>query len=608
MGVPTLIYKTGGASVIPGISEAASKLEKPKVNRLFLPFKAVYFWLWSGSACIMPFFPVYMTYVGLSTIQTGLIQGLVPFVGSVAGPFWGSLADKSGKHKTIMLSSMIVSAIIYGSLVFLPLLNHDKPEVAWTNITNATDGNFIPLEVVNSVEFLQDTRDSDSFVHNSRDCHEIYNSSKVNLGHCFQMMFFSNNTGTGIQNNWTDNNLDVKECNVCLLCNDVKVEFFKKSYTFSDKCHRMYTIAVSKCSSVCSTSSSDHSLHLSRTIKLGILYQDEPVSFNSQPFNKSTTAMFATMMAMVFTGRFFKSPIVPILDSTTMMLVKELKEVGIEADYGRQRLWGAVAWGTVSPLAGFLIDFYAANVPSFNQYLPGFCMYVLVYFLAFVTATCIKVPRHNPPAQSVSRNICAILCKANILVFLIAIGVTGISVGLLTTYLFLFIAELSGSHTLMGLTLTLTCVSEVPFMYFATKLIEKLGHRGIITLTLFCYALRFGGYSLLQNPWLVLPIELLHGVTFGALWPTITSYCILMAPEGMATTMQTLATSAKTGFGMGIGTIGGGVIYHVYGARNLFRGAAILCLATMIFYWPISFCLDRREARVNRQIQYEEIS
>lgn len=491
-----------------------------------------------------------MTYIGLSTIQTGLIQGLVPFIGSVAGPFWGSLADKSSKHKTIMLASMIVSTLIYGSLVFLPLLNRDRT-IVWTNVTGAGDGNFHHVEMIDDVESLTKSLDCEDVIYNSNDCNELDDSLKVNLGQCFQVISSSNifNNDKGIQENGTHIPWGIKGCNMCLMCNNVKVElveFLEKGHGLNEKCHQIFNMFMSKCSSKWYES---NDLHQSSPVNLGVLYQDDPVSPNSQPFDKNTTAVFATMMALIFTGCFFKSPIAPILDATTMVLVKELKEVGIEADYGRQRLWGAVAWGSVSPLAGVLIDVYAANVSSFNQYLPGFCMYVLVYFLAFVCATRIKVPKHVPPAESVSRNIRAVLGKANILVFFFAIAVTGISVGLLSTYLFLFLAELSGSHTLMGLTLTLTCVSEVPFMFFATKLIEKLGHRGVITLTLFCYAVRFGGYSLIQNPWLVLPIELLHGVTFGALWPTITSYCNLAAPEGMTTTMQSLAYSAKVGIG-----------------------------------------------------------
>lgn len=59
--------------------------------------------------------------------------------------------------------------------------------------------------------------------------------------------------------------------------------------------------------------------------------------------------------------------------------------------------------------------------------------------------------------------------------------------------------------------------------------------------------------------------------------------------------------------GNGVGTLLGGVIYHLYGARNLFRGSAVLCMATLIFYWPVSAYLDRLDEVRERQIQYEEI-
>ena len=273
-------------------------------------------------------------------------------------------------------------------------------------------------------------------------------------------------------------------------------------------------------------------------------------TLTSHPFSRKSSATFVTMMVLVFTGRFVKGPVVPILDATTHVLVKELNEAGIAADYGRQRLWGAISWGTFSPFTGFIIDTYSAHVVSFNDYLPAFCMYLTVTLLAFCSVAFIKIARHEPPPGSLTQNLGRVLRKPGVLVFLFASCVTGVAVGIINAYLFLFLAELSGSHTLMGLTLTLTCVSEVPFMFFATKLIDRFGHRGVISLALFCYALRYCCYSLLQNPWVVLPIELLHGVTYGALWPACTSYCHMVAPEGMATTIQSVTFAVKNGLGM----------------------------------------------------------
>lgn len=42
------------------------------------------------------------------------------------------------------------------------------------------------------------------------------------------------------------------------------------------------------------------------------------------------------------------------------------------------------------------------------------------------------------------------------------------------------------------------------------------------------------------TPWAVLPIELLHGVTFGLAWAAGTINCSRMSPPGLETTTQAM--------------------------------------------------------------------
>ena len=60
---------------------------------------------------------------------------------------------------------------------------------------------------------------------------------------------------------------------------------------------------------------------------------------------------FAWLVPAILLFAFFFSPIMPLVDSTTMNLLGDRKE-----GYGRIRLWGAVGWGITAPLAGWLIN------------------------------------------------------------------------------------------------------------------------------------------------------------------------------------------------------------------------------------------------------------
>ncbi|RXG71496.1 hypothetical protein Avbf_02117 [Armadillidium vulgare] len=70
-----------------------------------------------------------------------------------------------------------------------------------------------------------------------------------------------------------------------------------------------------------------------------------------------------------------------------------------------------------------------------------------------------------------------------------------------------------------------------------------------MSLVIFVFGLRFIFYSLVVNPWLFLPIELLSGFTFGIFYTVMTSYASIMAPPGGEATVQGVVGAAFEGLG-----------------------------------------------------------
>ena len=51
----------------------------------------------------MTFLPLYFKQLGLSAAQTGLLVGIRPLCQAIGAPFWGILADKYKRRKTILV-------------------------------------------------------------------------------------------------------------------------------------------------------------------------------------------------------------------------------------------------------------------------------------------------------------------------------------------------------------------------------------------------------------------------------------------------------------------------------------------------------------------------
>jgi len=75
-----------------------------KVNSMMFLFYATL-----GSA--MPYLPLYYHHLGISGQQIGFLGAITPAVTFFVSPLWGALADTTGKHKLVMLTTFIGSVL-----------------------------------------------------------------------------------------------------------------------------------------------------------------------------------------------------------------------------------------------------------------------------------------------------------------------------------------------------------------------------------------------------------------------------------------------------------------------------------------------------------------
>jgi len=123
--------------------------------------------------------------------------------------------------------------------------------------------------------------------------------------------------------------------------------------------------------------------------------------------------------------------------------------------------------------------------------------------------------------------------------------VFGFAMGTIDSWLFVFLQSLGAPPTLMGLTLTVTCAVEAPVFFFAGRLLAAIGVRAVLRLVYAAFLLRLSAYwalPLLGTPWAVLPVEALHGITFGCAWAAGQAQCARLAPPGLEATTQAVFT------------------------------------------------------------------
>jgi hypothetical protein len=165
-----------------------------------------------------------------------------------------------------------------------------------------------------------------------------------------------------------------------------------------------------------------------------------------------------------------------------------------------------------------------------------------------------------------------------------------------------------------------------------------------MTMILLVMGFRLICYSLLTNPWLTLPIELLNGLTLGVYWSTVfktlivffknessifslsqkmTSYAYLIAPPGAGTTLQGIFGALFEGIGnvyiyiyyrrffdvflmhileagTAVGSLLGGFIFQNYGGAVMYRSFGIYTLIFGILYSSIHAFMDRKKTMTRK--------
>lgn len=165
---------------------------------------------------------------------------------------------------------------------------------------------------------------------------------------------------------------------------------------------------------------------------------------------------------------------------------------------------------------------------------------------------------------------------------------------------------------------------ELPFFFISGWLINKMGHINAMTMVLFAFGVRLCLYSSLTNPWWVLPIELMQGVTFALFYATMTTYANIVAPHGTAATLQVCTNSipfmnAHTkirnfyfiqglvgaifeGIGVSAGSFLGGYMMNEIGGSNTFRIFGIVAMILSVIHFIAQYFLEKYSTEPGKDI------
>jgi PPP family 3-phenylpropionic acid transporter len=278
---------------------------------------------------------------------------------------------------------------------------------------------------------------------------------------------------------------------------------------------------------------------------------------------------------------FTQSAIVPISDSIALSYVQKS-----EMNYGSIRLWGAVGFAVSVLAGGWLSEMFSLTVI--------FYVFAIVLLLSAMLAW--KLPRESGPMKAAVGHGMAQLFK--IPKFVLFLVITFLVFGPIYAnnfYFSVFVKEMGGTLTGIGLAFLLAAGSEAPFMKIADALIRRYGVLFILAFAAAISALRWLFYFFEPSLSLIYATTIAQGISVGLFIPAALQYVRNIAPANVKVTAVSLYSAVGNGLGTWFCTFIGGYILERAHVGHIYLFFSFLTLAGLALFAFIAMGERRKD-------------
>ena len=278
----------------------------------------------------------------------------------------------------------------------------------------------------------------------------------------------------------------------------------------------------------------------------------------------SKTTQYELLIPIVVIYAFFATPIMPLLDTAALDTVETNRGA-----FGGMRVWGTIGWIISSSIVGTVIDRFGI--------LWLFYCYIALLGVTFLVSL-FQPTRGQIPRPALRQSFRQLLTRRTLVFFLVSVFLLGVSMGTFNYFFSLYMDGLGAKEGTIGLAWSISASTEVPLMLYSNTLMSRIGVNGLLSFAFITYAIRWFLFSFIQTPGLVLPIQLLQGLSFSTFLVASVTYINNRTPKSLRTTGQSLLNTVTFGLGPIVGAFAGGYFYDTVGMHVLFRIITIVAL------------------------------
>ena len=260
---------------------------------------------------------------------------------------------------------------------------------------------------------------------------------------------------------------------------------------------------------------------------------------------------------------------------TPLIAVGASEPVTIARRFGKYRVSGSAGWiastatsGLVSESLGVQTIFYLAAI--------------LLILSAVSIQISIKDQAVVKSEATAKGKLHSLVVNRNFLIFLVTILMANISATTFVSFLSLYISQLGGSASMIGWAFSIAAITEIPCMIYLGGLSDRIGRKPLLIAALLFYPLRLFLYTMASTSNLILPIQLLHGMTFGVLYVASVAFVSDITSESRGTAMGMYNTASSAGSAAGSALAG--FIADSRGLIDMYRFMAAFSIIPVLIF------------------------
>ncbi len=293
--------------------------------------------------------------------------------------------------------------------------------------------------------------------------------------------------------------------------------------------------------------------------------------------------MSAAVLVVLLYG-FFYRPLIPLTDGLTFRFLRTRG-----GDYGKVRLGGSLAF-ILSMVV--LERLGIAGTKTGGTILLAMCAGVFIQSISVAIIPSVSTSGgssrdHGGDSGPVRRPMerlragLAPLARRSFLCFTLCALLGRVAMMSYYGFFTLYLKEEHGFEQ-VGYIWLIGPLSELPVMYYSRRIMDRIGVKSLFALGLLGCALRLYGFSVATTVWMVLPLQLLHSLTFGAFHTASVTYVSESVPADMQSTAQAVFSAVTIGAGGILGGALGGLVARHLGFKALYFSFGSLAAVALV--------------------------